>query len=700
MFLLSHSKACGFVKTFRVFACISTLLLSGAMARGQGWQNLGIYGGKVDDLGIDPYNPQHLVAASYWSPFQSYDGGETWTLIHDPNLEPDPALAYLTVFGPTVTFDRRTPGRVYLGRYRSDDSGHTWSVVSGTSRWFFVLAVHPEDSNVLFASKDTFERSETGGDPWYTVISPGGKPLSFSHVAINPNDPSQVVVGAQSTFEARTQGISGAIYESHDSGRTFEPILEGNWGDGVLEPYGLVFDNGSLWAALHDGIYQRRNSQFECVLPMHYGTLPYGFYLTNGPDGVLYALDSRSPDETLFPPGDIHQNHSDLSSEIKLLWKSRTHGQDWEPVATLDDTLKITADPSNADVLYSNSRSYGVMKSENGGKTWREINHGIENTVLYDLARHPNMPNRLIAAGLTGVYISEDNGLTWRTVRYLEASTITYADEQGQTILIGGYWGTSIISRDGGQTWSRQRVDVWPYTRSLCADPTRPGLVYGGGITFEGEVEGGLYISDDYTMTWKRDSSLLVDCNELYLSRVDDGSGDTILFIATVEGLYMRVNEGEVEKLAFTNSPIQNIGGSRADPLKVLVNYGRYLAWVRLQKDAPGQYSLVEEPVFLSVQGVRVLSISDILIYDDNPEHIVLATDKGILESFDRGETWTRDDSLTGVRLVRADPSEIAGVGKLSLKATVSTSGIIAVNDSGAYRKRRVPVGIPDWTNR
>lgn len=685
---------------FTVFLFASLLALHQAHA--DDWQNIGIYGGGISEIAIDPFDPDHLMAATSGKPYQSHDGGKRWIQVHDPNLEPDPRAGDMTVYGFTTTFDPQTPGRVYLGRYRSDDGGQTWAEVTGTGDYHNILAVHPDDPQVLFArsqfgSQHSFHVTRSGGAPWSTSME--SREEQFLYVAVDPNDPNHVFVGSPARGLSTPDKTPGTIYESFDGGTTFSIFLTGIAPGSIdrerlVAPADLLFHNETFWVVLYNGIYRYRAGVLESSLQSR----DWMSSIACDPSSnVLYVNEGTTLSNPHIYDTGVHRNDSDLMFEMSLLWKSADDGQSWEPLSTVNGGGNIYASPASPGLLFMDSPYEGVLKSVNGGRVWHTSNIGIEKVTILDIVRHPAAPRRLIAAANNGVHVSHNAGASWKIVGFQGASSVTFADEQGETIIAGGFYGTTIISEDGGKTWRRQRDDVWPYTRTLCADPTRPGLVYGGGITFEGEVEGGLRISHDYAKTWERDPNLTVDCNEITISRTDDGSGDTLLFVCTQEGLYMRVNEAETGVIAHEGRNVENIGCSRSDPLNVLVNRGRFLYWINIQKDGEGLYSLAQSPVPLGFQGIRVTKIHDILIYDEDPGHIVLATDKGIVETFDRGETWSADDSLPDVRLVREEPPA-ESTGKTANKTYASPPGIIAINGSGAYRKAAVPVAIRDWT--
>jgi len=56
----------------------------------------------------------------------------------------------------------------------------------------------------------------------------------------------------------------------------------------------------------------------------------------------------------------------------------------------------------------------GVMKSTDGGETWREINIGLSShPLINDLAIDPTMPTTLFAGTYEGMFISTDSGENW-----------------------------------------------------------------------------------------------------------------------------------------------------------------------------------------------------------------------------------------------------------------------------------------------
>ena len=108
------------------------------------------------------------------------------------------------------------------------------------------------------------------------------------------------------------------------------------------------------------------------------------------------------------------------------IWKSTNAGNNWAP---LTDELPqigvsgIAIDPSNSNIIYiatgdkdaSDSFSFGVYKSINGGQTWLQTGLALngQSRGLGDLIINPNNVNQLYAAANNGIIMSLNGGTSW-----------------------------------------------------------------------------------------------------------------------------------------------------------------------------------------------------------------------------------------------------------------------------------------------
>src|ERR1041385_2391546 len=86
----------------------------------------------------------------------------------------------------------------------------------------------------------------------------------------------------------------------------------------------------------------------------------------------------------------------------------------------------IALDPSNPDTIYAGTGeenfaqdSYygaGILKSTDGGGTWRNIVGPFIRDFISSIAVHPNRGEILMVAAQSGLYRSTDGGETWTAV--------------------------------------------------------------------------------------------------------------------------------------------------------------------------------------------------------------------------------------------------------------------------------------------
>ncbi|HEX6290157.1 MAG TPA: hypothetical protein VFZ66_13265 [Herpetosiphonaceae bacterium] len=198
--------------------------------------------------------------------------------------------------------------------------------------------------------------------------------------------------------------------------------------------------------------------------------------------------------------------------------------------------------PSDSQVIYAGtgettiridvSHGDGVYKSTDGGKTWAQV--GLTDTRHIGKIRvHPHNPDIVFVAALghafgqnaeRGVYKSEDGGKSWRQVLFKseKAGAVDLSiDETNPRIVYAAVWEAYRSfwqissggpdsglwrSSDGGETWTdltdRQGLPKGLKGKiGVAASPAQPGRVW---ALVEHTKEGGLYRSDDGGDTWER----------------------------------------------------------------------------------------------------------------------------------------------------------------------------------------------------
>jgi photosystem II stability/assembly factor-like uncharacterized protein len=233
------------------------------------------------------------------------------------------------------------------------------------------------------------------------------------------------------------------------------------------------------------------------------------------------AVEPHAPDHLL------------AGMEPAALWRSRDGGRTWEEDATIrrmshengwsvpwSDALghvrTIAVDPNAPERIYLAIEVGGVVRTEDGGRTWENVRGGIHDDV-HSVAVHPRNGAILYAATRHGFGRSEDYGKTWRYAGTFEGqgyarplavnpdhpervyTAAATTGPQGFDRPVGSECGV-FRSDDGGLSWARMTTGLptrfKPYVETLDVDPEAPDHVA------LADAEGHVYQSRDGGDTW------------------------------------------------------------------------------------------------------------------------------------------------------------------------------------------------------
>lgn len=172
------------------------------------------------------------------------------------------------------------------------------------------------------------------------------------------------------------------------------------------------------------------------------------------------------------------------------VYRSDDGGRSWRNVGlkTSEHIGRIAIDPRDSNVvfvaaqgpLWSGGGERGLYKTTDGGKTWKAVIPGTENTGATDVVIDPANPDTMYAA-------------TWQRRRHFF------------TLVNGGPESAIYKSTDGGNTWTRLRggLPAGDIGRiGLSISPANTSVVY---ATVEATgVLSGIFRSNDRGATWER----------------------------------------------------------------------------------------------------------------------------------------------------------------------------------------------------
>ena len=227
------------------------------------------------------------------------------------------------------------------------------------------------------------------------------------------------------------------------------------------------------------------------------------------------------------------------------VWKTENAGTTYEPLFDGQGSYSIGCveiDPSNPNVVWvgsgenNNQRSVaygdGVYKSEDGGKSWK--NMGLKNSEhIGMIAIDPKNSNTVYVAaygplwsagGDRGIYKTADGGKTWNKILNVSENTgfneihmdprnsnVLYATSHQRrrqvfTYINGGPESNIYKSIDGGTTWDTLSnglpADVDKGRIGLSISPVNPDYIY--AIIEAADKKGGVFRSKDRGASWEK----------------------------------------------------------------------------------------------------------------------------------------------------------------------------------------------------
>lgn len=204
------------------------------------------------------------------------------------------------------------------------------------------------------------------------------------------------------------------------------------------------------------------------------------------------------------------------------VWKTTNGGIDWFPKTDFAPSLSSGAlavyndwstNPPQRIVYYGtgeggfgfvyNYYGRGLLKSTDGGETWRHITNGLpEATYFYRIEINPVSPNVLLAAlgsgyanpvNTGGLYRSEDYGETWQRVipstveAGLNCTDVKFSPDGTKAYVLGpfttgspNWWENGCgyrISNDGGRTFNPVSTNL-PAAGYLSISKSNPQILY------------------------------------------------------------------------------------------------------------------------------------------------------------------------------------------------------------------------------
>jgi photosystem II stability/assembly factor-like uncharacterized protein len=372
------------------------------------------------------------------------------------------------------------------------------------------------------------------------------------------------------------------------------------------------------------------------------------------------------------------------------VFKTTDGGASWTNLTDASGVLSLVIDPMRPSVVYAGTNGGGVVKSPDGGLTWKVVNAGLSNLNISSMAIDPVHTRALYAGSNGGVDRTISGGATWSIVLasgfFQNITALAVATSDANTLYAGTGSQGVFKTTDSARTWVPINADI-PSTQvhSLVIHPTDPMTAYAGLVPYtEGAPPAGLYRTTDGGVTWLlSDQGITTDD---ILALAIDASDPATVYAGTDDGVFKTTDGGaswsssslgippaffvydlaiDPSNPAIVYAGTQNIYSWEANDDGVFKSTDAGATWIRMSRGIGGGYGF---PSGSSVYALAIDPTAPLTIYaaascvDDSYQEECYETK--LYKSVDGAATWTSVLDIHSLRLssIAIDPSNSSTV--------------------------------------
>ena len=497
--------------------------------------------------------------------YKSYDGGLNWVLLDSTStlvttqMEVNPSdtniIYRATTNGVRVStdagltwkntgslggatslvIDAKNPAVLYAGGnaqiQKSTDSGMTWTSLAGFPTGdIMTLAMSQSSSDTIYlstglgyyqnltSSQSTLALSTDAGQTWTiqstNVKYTGTQSYYDNAVAVNPQNPAEVIVGGLDIYRSLRGGMALGKLTDWTTDPSAQDYTHADIHILKYNPY-----NNVLFALSDGGIFYSGNNGNAWKQDMN---ADLGTLLFVGGD---MAVDPNTNKPLYFVAGA-------QDNGLNRFVPGHTY---YDPVVKGDGGTAFVS-PSDNVTVYGTYVNADLYKSPDGGSTWGNGANLLEGTPIlttgedapfymeYDVAEQD--PNIVAVCGNKNLFLSTDGGAVYgadfpqvtnipgnlqtRIGGYVSTVHIAKADDTYM------YLGTSAqrcyFSTDQGASWTANStpVTVGGVPTSITTDPSDPTHVF---MTIGGMTSKHFWVSTDNGASWTAPATNLPNLN-------------------------------------------------------------------------------------------------------------------------------------------------------------------------------------------
>lgn len=458
--------------------------------------------------------------------YRSTDGGETWSEVTEGLPEGDKGrIGFNTISGRPDLVMAMVEAREEGGVYRSTDAGQSWEHVNDLNprpMYYSKIRMDPNDPDRMYVLGTQLHRSEDGGEKFETV------PLSENYNLGVHSDQHDLWIDP-SNSNHMIMGNDGGLYFTHDGDKNWE--FAGNLPIGQF--YDITTDMATPYRVY--GGLQDNQSYIGPSQTRHYrGILNRDWTVTGFGDGMYQQVDPTD-NRTLYTSSqngaiirfdlatgdrkDVKPVPEDTASEYRF---------DWTAPILLSDH-----DPST--VYFGGNR---LFISRDGGVTWTEtpdLTRDLDRDTLPIMGSPPDSNALSLHDGVGG---------------FSEITTLAESPAEVGILWVGTDDGLVQVSRDGGKTWREVGQNIpgpspMTFVSRVDASHSDPGRAY---ATLDGHWDDDyrphVYVTEDYGQTWRDISPAEDDVGAAKVVR-EHPLDEDVLFLGTATGVMVTRDGGQ-----------------------------------------------------------------------------------------------------------------------------------------------------------
>ncbi len=464
------------------------------------FRNVGPTGvsGRVTDIDANPNNPNEFyVSFASGGVWHTNNAGTTFSPIFDNEAVitiGDIAVDWKTktIYVGTGESNSSRSSYAGMGVYKSSDQGKSWENIGlKDSHHIGRIILNPDNPNELWVAsvghlyspnseRGIFKTSD-GGKTWRKTLYKG-ETVGGIELQINPKNSKELYAGlwdrSRKAWDFKGSGTASGIYKSTDGGENWTLLTTQNSGFPYGEGNGRIGiavypENPDILYAVIDNWAKRPATKGEQAVKKvldkaRMKTISREEFMDlDEKDINAYLDDERFPDEY-------------TAKKLKELLR--------EKKITTQDIFNYTHN-GNDDLFDIQIEGAEVYRSDDAGKTWRKTHDKNLDGMFYTYGYYfstiwvsPTNPDKVVVAGVP-VIISEDGGKTFKNINKDNVHADHHAlwiDPKNDNFMINGNDGGINVTYDSGKSWKHLNPIPVSQFYDVDYDLAKPYNVYGG----------------------------------------------------------------------------------------------------------------------------------------------------------------------------------------------------------------------------